>query len=343
MVILHVTNGDHAADGLARSGLSGDVLAWRDVLHDGPVPDDVDHASFAATRAAFLGDRQWATELEVLDDLTARDARLDGIGAADAVMLWFEPDVYDQLQLVQLLARMARRAPADRPQLTIAPADLLLGPLVPEKFVPLFVARRVITDDDLAVGLAAWTAFTAPDPRAVLDVIARLERAIGGRTYAADDRVRLPYLTSALRRVLEEYPDESSGLSRTERQICEALAGAPLSLSKLYQTAHHASESWPWLGDTSFAWYVERLSDCAQPLVTLTNGSRVVATPAVREAQGFWSRTVRLTDFGSDVVQSRADTIAVNGIDRWFGGVHVTPLSLWRWHPRLQQLVSAPR
>ena len=35
---LHVTNGDLVAGRIAESGLSGDVLPWRDALHEGPVP-----------------------------------------------------------------------------------------------------------------------------------------------------------------------------------------------------------------------------------------------------------------------------------------------------------------
>ena len=31
--MLHITNGDAAADRLRRAGLPGDVLAWRDTLH----------------------------------------------------------------------------------------------------------------------------------------------------------------------------------------------------------------------------------------------------------------------------------------------------------------------
>src|SRR6185503_18289995 len=47
---LHVTNGDSTAEGLARSGIREPILAWRDVLHEGPVLRDGRRA-----RAAFLG------------------------------------------------------------------------------------------------------------------------------------------------------------------------------------------------------------------------------------------------------------------------------------------------
>ena len=338
MLTLHVTNGDAAAAGLARSGLPGDVLSWRDILHDGPVPPDDDRAAFHRARAAFLASRGWATVEEVIVDFETRDARLDEMGPEQEVTLWFEPDLYDQLQLIQILARLAERPPAQRPALTIVPADLLLGPLPPEKFPALFAARRTIRDIDLQHGAEAWRAFTAPDPTALMAMTERLDADVSARVYGADDEVRLPFLAAALRRMLEEYPDRERGLSRSERQICEALVSGEMTLTKLYRTAHHSAESWPWLGDWSFAWYVQRLSDCPKPLVAHPNGTRVIAPG--RDAKAFWERTVTLTPFGHDVVRERGDTIAVNGLQRWLGGVELTIANEWRWEARTGKVVK---
>ncbi len=155
MLTLHLTNGDHAATALARSGLPGDILSWRDLLHDGPVPSDRDLETFRRVRGEFLASRGWQSQSAAIADFADRDARLDSIGPDDELVLWFEPDLYDQLQLIQVLARVARRAAAERPRLTIVPADCFLGPLAPEKFPPLYVARRPVTESDLSVGSAA--------------------------------------------------------------------------------------------------------------------------------------------------------------------------------------------
>jgi hypothetical protein len=341
MLTLHVTNGDAAAGGLARSGLPGDVLSWRDVLHDGPVPPDDDLPAFRQARAEFLASRAWTTMEEALVDLEERDARLDGVLPEHEVTLWFEPDLYDQLQLMQILARLAAKPPSARPRLTIVPADLYLGPLAPDKFPSLFAARRQIRDIDLQHGTDAWRAFTAPDPTALMDVTSRIDAEVSARTYGGDDDTRLPYLAASLRRLLEEYPDREHGLSRSERQICEALAPAQTTMGKLYQAAHHGAESWIWLGDWSFAWYVQRLSDCARPLVVHTNGTRVMAPGRDANARGFWERAVELTPFGHEVVRERADAVSANGIDRWIGGVRVLEGG-WRWDGRLG-CVTRPR
>src|SRR4051794_36589212 len=95
---LHVTNGDSTVRGIADTGLPGRILAWRDVLHEGPVPAGPD-AERRRIRAAFLG--------VAPDDFAERDRVLD-THAGDFV-LWFEADLYDQLQLAEILARLAAR------------------------------------------------------------------------------------------------------------------------------------------------------------------------------------------------------------------------------------------
>lgn len=339
MLTLHLTNGDIAASALARSGLPGDILTWRDLLHDGPVPSDRDRVAFRRARGEFLASRGWSRESALIADFEERDARLDGITADDEVVLWFEPDLYDQLQLLQVLSRLAERPDHERPVVSIAPADCYLGPLAPNKFVPLFEARRAIRDADLALGQAAWEAFTSPTPDALLAVTDRLDREVTARAYAYDDSERLPHLVAALRRQLEEYPDTKAGLSRSERQLCEALAPGTITLAKLF-AAHQTTESWVWLGDSSFAWYVQRLSDCSHPLVVHTNGSRVIAPPGDSDSRSFWDRTVQLTPLGHDVVRDRADHVRQNGIDRWIGGVHCHAGQYWRWDPHHYRLVA---
>ena len=340
VLTLHVTNGDGAAGGLTRSGLPGDILSWRDILHDGPVPCDDDLQSFRATRAEFLATRGWASVSEVVADLTARDTRLNDVDVSDEVVLWFEPDLFDQLQLIQVLGRIASRASGPRPRVTIAPADCFLAPLTPDKFVPLYNARRTVTASDITHGADAWRAFTSSSPVDLAPMADRLDASIGARTYSANTDARLPHLAAALRRQLEEFPDAQHGLSRTERQICEALYPGQLSLAKLFQTSSQASESWAFLGDWSFAWYTQRLSDFLRPLVMHTNNTRVVAPVRDADGRGFWERSVMLTPFGQEVVRERADAVEENGIDRWIGGTHLTSARHWRWDGSLHRLVE---
>src|SRR3954471_9217319 len=101
--LLHVTNGDSAGDTLRQTSLGGEVLVWRDVLHEGPVPD-VPRAELLRLRATFLAECGWGRRDDLESSLAERDARfLDALRRGEQVVLWFEHDLYDQLQLLDAL------------------------------------------------------------------------------------------------------------------------------------------------------------------------------------------------------------------------------------------------
>ena len=100
---LHVTNGDATVPGLRGTGLARSILTWRDVLHEGPVPD-VPDAELRRIRARFL-EGDGAADLGTEAEFAERD-RLLAEHREGEYVLWFEADLYDQLQLVQILARL---------------------------------------------------------------------------------------------------------------------------------------------------------------------------------------------------------------------------------------------
>src|ERR687897_3063924 len=99
----HVTNGDIVVDLLRRAGLATDALAWADVLHEGPVPGGLDDGGLRRVRAEFLAGADGADAAEVRRRFEERDRAL-AAGRDGEYLLWFEADLYDQLQLAQILA-----------------------------------------------------------------------------------------------------------------------------------------------------------------------------------------------------------------------------------------------
>src|SRR5215467_9824573 len=98
--MLHVTNGESVS--LRDTGLPGEILVWLDVLHEGPVPAGLDAAELRRVRGIFL-DAEWPRATPAEMELARRDARLT---AHDEITLWFEHDLFDQLQLIQILDRL---------------------------------------------------------------------------------------------------------------------------------------------------------------------------------------------------------------------------------------------
>jgi hypothetical protein len=239
-----VTNGDAVA-----ALLDGEVLPWRDVLHEGPVPPGLRPAELRAVRARFVADRGWASFDDVLRDFESRDRALED---AEEVVLWFERDLYDQLQLIQVLDRLDGR------QATLVD----LGE--PQDEPSLDGERLAIADMQVTLARRAWTAFRSPDPSAI-------ERLIAEGTDA------LPHLAEALVRHLEQYPSTEDGLSRTERRLLEAVASGARTRPQAF-VAHSEGEERPFMGDASFLLHLERLLTSPAPL--LSEGESLALTSA---------------------------------------------------------------
>ena len=95
---LHITNGDSVE--LRDTGLPDEVLTWKDVLHEGPVPAGLTLEEMRSIRAYFLAEVSGQPESELLRGLEQRDQTLARFAEFEEVVLWFEHDLYDQLQLI---------------------------------------------------------------------------------------------------------------------------------------------------------------------------------------------------------------------------------------------------
>lgn len=235
--MLHVTNGDHAAAKIRQAGIPGTVISWNDVLHEGPVPAGLDEAALREVRARFFAEQGWATYDQVLADFEQRDQTL---AAHDEIALWFEHDLYDQLQLVQVLDALAGRAV----QVHLIQADDYLGPMLPARIAALYPERQPVTPEQFLLARRAWAAFRAPEPDGVA---------------ALPDTPVLPFLAPALRRHLEDLPSVRNGLSRTEQQALEVIAEGARDRVAAFQ-AWQQHEEPRWMGDTSFWGHLARLS-----------------------------------------------------------------------------------
>lgn len=326
--MLHITNGDSAVQRILQAGIPGEVLPWRDVLHDGPVPAGLTLHELSRVRARFIADQGWAPVEQVMREFAERDAALNDSGAHEEVVLWFEIDLYDQLQLVQLLDWFAGHDPGDT-RLSLVQADEYLGPASVDRLKTMFEERERVTEGQRLLGASAWDVFRASDPTGITDLL-------------GEDLSMLPYLAEALRRHLQQFPSVRNGLSRSEQQALRAIGDGRSAMKDAYFASHHESEDPVFLGDTVFALYLERLSQGSAPLVLYRDGSRIEETGRASQMPGFWEREVVLTNAGRDVLDGRSDQIKLNGIDRWQGGVHLQAGGhVWRWDEASGMLIKS--
>jgi hypothetical protein len=340
---LHLTNGSAIIPKMHEAGIEGTILAWNDLLHEGPVPFGLGTAALRDLRADFLASCGWGSRDDIERELHDRDKVLDNaVGhpepkapplpvRTDEIVLWFEHDLYDQLQLIQILDRL----PVDGGvRLTAVVPATYLGHVPASDYPSLLTNRRVLTSAEQLAARDAWQAFRSADP---CDIVAALPRV-----------TVLPHLAPALRRHLEQFPSVANGLSRTEQQTLEVVAAGTTRLRDVFERTNGREEAF-FMGDAGFLFHISSLIQNTRPLLRIRTPSTF--EPGTLQPRTLEPRTLEpwnpetlelsleLTSDGERVLRGELDRVSHCGIDRWLGGVHVEGHGpVWRWDQQRQTL-----
>jgi hypothetical protein len=316
--MLHVTNGESVIASFRRVRFPGKYLSWADVLHDGPVPQTSTLEQLSDVRARALSDFGSSKYEEMRASFAERDRTIENYRQHEEVVLWFEHDLFDQLQLIQLLDWFAGQD-LGKTRLSLIQINSYpgvqpfygLGQLTGTQLAKLFPLRAKVTQAQLSIGREAWQAFRSDSPEA----LARL---------AEHDFPAMPFLRAALRRMLQEYPWTTDGLSRCERQLLKAVAAGAHTRRAIFISSSKDEEV-PW-GDESVFLRIDRLASGAAPALQQTSDS-----------------AYDITEQGRQLLNGQADWVKLQGaVDVWLGGVHLTgPKPEWRWDENAQVLVRA--
>lgn len=302
--LLHLRCGDDLRGRLQSAGIAGEYLCFADPVCVGPAQDDGDLMAWLGMRARYVALHTGQDPAAVRLRLGREYAALNGLHRREAVWLWFEHDLWDQVALMRILSLLAEKRllrgrlmllPADGERCFPELSDAELGALQP---APL-------SDLQIEQAAEAWAAFAAPDPRG-LDALSRRELA-------------LPFLGAALRRHLRDLPWRTDGLGETERRVLRAIAeGAAAEAEVLRRLAKD------------------------DPVFHLTD--LIVREVIGRLRQGpnrLVSRDEALhpTPRGSAVL---AGTDRFRPPPRFHAGAHVLPDPPWFWDPELAAVVAGP-
>jgi hypothetical protein len=318
---LHVANGTATTDIIAAASITGVLSIWADPLYEGPVPGGLSDSELLAVRARYLAGPAPSSVAEI-NDLRRWRSVVENDSSYDELVLWFEHDLFDQLNLIQILSWLREHARHVKPVSLICigsfpgrPRFKGLGELTPEELTTLFPQRRPVTPQQYELAERAWSAFREPTPEALQALL-------------QTDTIAMPFLAPALVRFLQEYPWKEDGLSRTERRLLELTAGKAATLGSLFPRMHDDEHAY-YVTDLSLAALAEDLSSASPPLLALT--------PPRDDTQPLHG-SVTITDVGEAVRRGTQDKVATCGIDRWLGGVHLQRDTPWRWYNEHQRV-----
>ncbi|BCP53248.1 hypothetical protein K32_18650 [Kaistia sp. 32K] len=322
MTTLLITDGDQTADLLAAAGSRATILPWRDALHDGPLPALDTLEAFSAVRAEHLALVFKFDPGTVAATFAERDAVMRRHAEFDRIELWFEHDLYDQLQLLQVLDFFARE---ERSQgIVIVQADSFFALERPDTVMRFAIDGVRVSPALLNMAVTVWGELTAPTPQAIAK---RAGKPIKG----------FPFLQAALGRFLEELPQPGTGLNRTEMRLLDAIGMDELSPAALFHQAREAEEA-PFMGTWPFYAVIDSLAFCDFPLITGVHAPYSHADSEVHAE--YVTAPLTLTDMGEDILSGAQDQISTNGIRRWWGGTELNGFSAWRFNRETRTLLE---
>ena len=209
MAILHISNGGSTAGTLKASNIPGAHLVWDVALVTGPTPLGLSDEAWIGVRADHLAAAYGGEPLYLRNELAELTLGLAGSLSYDEVVLWFEHDLFCQVNLLPLLSWFASHKGTTR--LSLVCIDRFpgrknfrgLGELSAGELESLFPSRCAVTGQMLALGAAAWTAYRSPSPQGIEDLL-------------VGDTTPLPFLKSALLCHLARFPSVENGLGQME-------------------------------------------------------------------------------------------------------------------------------
>ena len=115
--------------------------------------------------------------------------------------------------------------------------------------------------------------------------------------------------------------------------LLEAIAAGEVRVDRIFEQ-NQQRESARFMGDTSFAQCIRAMLMCDKPV--LTSSGEPIACPFNPRQR------LSLTETGRALLAGEISWLHINPVDRWIGGVHLTPENLWCYDARHHQLRRMP-
>ena len=321
--MLHILNGSSTEQTLRQTTIAGDLFSFRDALIAGPAPEGLDESSWRLRRAEHLSENYGASKDECERDLFRQMEMLRSFEKHDEIVLWFEHDLFCQLNLLYLLNWFGNLELGNT-RLSLINVGAFpgkenfrgIGELNADELASLFPERREVTDVEFKLAQAAWKAFCSANPTSIEALL-------------ETDTSALPFLSKALHAHLRRFPSTRNGLGKVENQSLELIADGHERFIDLFPRFVDAQPVYG-LGDAQVWRTLFKLSSAMFPLLTTRNENPDPVNPET---------TFKLTDAGRAVFKGDADYLKLNEIDEWFGGVHLHGSNQrWRWDEERERL-----
>ncbi len=312
MSYLHVLNGDATLTLFRQSDLPGEIVVCREMMCEGKVKYTDDMAAFFETRSKHLEYHYGIDRQTYFANVVKELERLKTASDYEEVVLWFEFDLFCQINLLFILHYL-RTQVIRLPKISLVSIDSHpevpdfrgLGLLMPYHFPALFEQRIYLEAADLELAARAWKAYCQGDP---LTLEAMSQRPTG----------HLIYLGPALQAHLQRLPSVENGLNAIQSYFLRKIYMSDLRWYDLYAQFWDDMKIYGF-GDFQLDIYIQRM----------------------RRAGIIEQHDVMLsiTSLGREVLNNEENyTDYISLEHRWLGGLRLMH-NPWRWDGRTGKVV----
>lgn len=210
---LHILNGDSTHNKFQNTGIDGDTYIWKEVLSDGPVDPEFGSPDFWKKREKFM-----TKEFELAENQYRQDGQVpfenmaSTIDQYDEVVLWFEYDLFCQINMITLMHWLGNVNHLGTTSLLcvgkIDDSDRLygLGEIDTKAYPQLYKNRLKLGSREFSYATDVYEAFTSATPDDLF-------------TFVLMPFAELPYLPQALESHFQRFPSKQTGFTEIEQQL----------------------------------------------------------------------------------------------------------------------------
>ncbi|MAD98480.1 MAG: DUF1835 domain-containing protein [Flavobacteriaceae bacterium] len=211
---LHITNGDSTTDYLKKIDLQGDYITWREMLCEGKTTIDVGSESFWKNRFSYLKSSYKITKQKFINYTLKEYRNLCNKKNLDEIVLWFENDLYCQINMIAVLSWIKRYRDGYTISLVHPPQKqktLFKGfsELTENQIQQQYKKRVLLSQDDIEYADYIWQLYCSESPL-------RLETV-----HKFNPMSPFQNLTTAIENHLKRFPSIGNGLNAVENNIVQ--------------------------------------------------------------------------------------------------------------------------
>lgn len=211
--ILHILNGDSTLSIFQKSGIEGDTFVWREVLSDGPVHPAFGSKDFWDLRNSFMSasfklkQNEYSKEVKEIYLNTVKH-----LDSYDEIVLWFEYDLFCQVNMMALIHWMNIEKPNGFVSLVCSgklddSGKLYgLGEIGSSHYKNLFESRLKLGAREYSYASDFYEAYSSTEPDDLY-------------TFILVPFEEFQYLPAALESHFKRFPYSETGLTEIEQQM----------------------------------------------------------------------------------------------------------------------------